>query len=186
MRDGRLKVFRNNELSADVILASACLPTLFQAVQIENDFYWDGGYTADPALWPFFYESAVEDMLLVMVNPIHRESLPKTSEDIIDRLNEISFNASLHSELRAVSFVQRMHEQGWLKPQFAKQLRNPRLHALLADSALSDLPASSKMNTQLSFLLDLKNRGRAAAAQWWDQHHAAIGKRSSFNARSLL
>jgi NTE family protein len=186
VRDGKLKVFRGHELSTDVILASACLPTLFQAVKVEDEFYWDGGYTADPAIWPFFYESQSDDTLLVMVNPLHRESVPKTSEDIIDRLNEISFNASLQGELRAVSFVQRMHEQGWLKPEFAKQLRNPRLHALLADAALGDLPANTKMNTDKSFLLDLKNRGRDYAEQWWSKNGSAIGVRSSFDARSLL
>jgi NTE family protein len=186
VRDGKLKVFRGPELSTDVILASACLPTLFQAVRVGDEFYWDGGYTADPAIWPFFYESQCDDTLLIMVNPLHRETLPKTSEDIIDRLNEISFNASLQGELRAVSFVQRMHEQGWLKPEFAKKLRNPRLHALLADSALSDLPANSKMKTDKAFLLDLKNRGRAHASLWWDKNGTAIGLHSSFDAHSLL
>jgi NTE family protein len=186
VRDGKLKVFRGPELTSEVILASACLPTLFQAVKVGDDFYWDGGYTADPAIWPFFYESQCQDTLLIMVNPLHRKALPKTSEDIIDRLNEISFNASLQGELRAVSFVQRMHQQGWLKPEFAKQLRNPRLHALLADSALGDLPANSKMKTDKAFLIELKNRGRDHAALWWDKHGAAIGQRSSFDARSLL
>jgi NTE family protein len=186
VRDGKSKVFRSPELSAEVILASACLPTLFQAVRVGDDYYWDGGYTADPAIWPFFYESQCDDTLLVMVNPLHRKSLPKTSEDIIDRLNEISFNASLQSELRAVSFVQRMHEKGWLKPEFAKQLRNPRLHALLADCALDDLPANSKMKTDRAFLLELKDRGRNQALQWWNRNKAVIGQRSSFDARSLL
>jgi NTE family protein len=186
VRDGKLKVFRGPELSTDVILASACLPTLFQAVKVGDEFYWDGGYTADPAIWPFFYESQCDDTLLVMVNPLHRNALPKTSEDIIDRLNEISFNASLQGELRAVSFVQRMHQQGWLKPEFAKKLRNPRLHALLADTALSELPANSKMQTDKVFLLDLKDRGREHAKQWWQLNGMAIGKHSSFNAHSLL
>ncbi len=186
VRDGKLRVFRNPELTVDVILASACLPTLFQAVKVGEDFYWDGGYTADPAIWPFFYESPCEDTLLIMVNPLHRDRLPSTSEDIVDRLNEVSFNASLQAELRAVSFVQRMHEQGWLKPEFAKQLRNPKLHALLADSALSDLAASSKMKTDWHFLVDLKNRGREQAREWWLESGSAVGVRSSFDARSLL
>jgi NTE family protein len=186
VRDGKLKVFRGPELTSEVILASACLPTLFQAVKVGDDFYWDGGYTADPAIWPFFYESQCQDTLLIMVNPLHREALPKTSEDIIDRLNEISFNASLQGELRAVSFVQRMHQQGWLKPEFAKQLRNPRLHALLADAALGDLPANSKMKTDKAFLIELKNRGRDHAALWWEKNGADIGQCSSFDARSLL
>jgi NTE family protein len=186
VRDGKLKVFRSPELSTDVILASACLPTLFQAVKVDDEFYWDGGYTADPAIWPFFYESQCDDTLLIMVNPLHRESLPKSSEEIIDRLNEISFNASLQSEMRAVSFVQRLHEQGWLKPEFAQRLRNPRLHALLADAALSDLQANTKMKTDKAFLLDLKDRGRQQAKQWWDTNGRLVGRRSSFDAHSLL
>jgi NTE family protein len=186
VRDGRLKIFRESELSVDVTLASACLPTLFQAVQIEGDFYWDGGYTADPALWPFFYESKANDTVLFMVNPLERPDLPKKPDDIVDRLNEVSFNASLLSELRSVAFVQRMHSEGWLKPEFAKKLRNPRIHALLADAALSDLSVSSKMRTDWAFLSDLKDRGRKSAQIWWETAGPCIGKRSSFDLRQLL
>jgi NTE family protein len=186
VRDGRVKIFREPELSSDVVLASACLPTLFQAIQIGADFYWDGGYTADPALWPFFYESRSQDTLLMMVNPFTRKELPKTAEDIVDRLNEVSFNASLLAELRAVAFAQRMHAEGWLKPEFAKRLRNPRMHALLADQALGDLPVSSKLRTDWEFLSDLKERGRREAQAWWERSGSSIGKTSSFDVRHLL
>jgi NTE family protein len=186
VRDGRLKIFREFELTVDVTLASACLPTLFQAVEIEGDFYWDGGYTADPALWPFFYESKANDTVLLMVNPLERQDLPKKPDDIVDRLNEVSFNASLLAELRSIAFVQRMHSEGWLKPEFAKKLRNPRIHALLADLALSDLSVSSKMRTDWGFLTDLKERGRKSAQIWWETAGPCLGKRSSFDLRQFL
>ncbi len=186
VRDGRVKIFREKELTSDMVLASACLPTLFQAVHIAGDDYWDGGYTADPALWPLFYESRALDTVLIMVNPLTRQAMPRNSEDIVDRLNEISFNASLLAELRAVAFAQRLHEEQWLKPEFADRLRDPRIHMLLADEALKDFPVSSKMRTDWEFLSDLKERGRAHAATWWKKASPSVGKHSSVDLRQLL
>ncbi len=121
-----------------------------------------------------------------MVNPMTRNELPRNSEDIVDRLNEISFNASLLAELRAMAFAQRLHSEHWLKPDFEKNLRDPRIHILLADQALSNLPVSSKMRTDWNFLSDLKERGRAQAKAWWAQASPCVGKKSSFDLRQVL
>jgi NTE family protein len=184
--DGRSKVFSNAQLSTDVLLASACLPTLFQAVLIDGEAYWDGGYTADPALWPFFESCQSEDILLILVNPLRSDSLPQNTTQIIDRLNEVSFNASLISDLRSIAFVQKMHAQGWLKPEYAKRLRNPRLHAVLADDKLGDLDATSKLRANWTFMQTLKDRGRESAKSWHQLHASKIGLRSSFEASALV
>jgi NTE family protein len=186
VRDGRVKIFREAQLTSEMVLASACLPTLFQAIHIDGNDYWDGGYTADPALWPLFYDSRALDTVLIMVNPLTRKELPRSSEDIVDRLNEISFNASLLAELRAVAFAQRLHQEQWLKPEHVHRMRNPRIHILLADDALKEFSVSSKMRTDWEFLIDLKERGRAYAAAWWKIAGPCVGLQSSVDLRQLL
>ena len=115
VRTNRIKIFKNDEISADAVLASACLPMLFQAVEIEGEAYWDGGYMGNPALYPLFYHTDTDDMMIIHINPIKREEVPKTAPQIYNRINEISFNSSLLRELRAISFIQKLVEEGWIK-----------------------------------------------------------------------
>lgn len=186
VRTGKIRIFRNAEIDADVVAASACLPLLFQAVEIDGEHYWDGGYMANPPLFPFFYESKTDDIVIVHVNPIEREDVPKTSSEIISRLNEISFNSSLLRELRAVAFVQKLLSEGWLKDEFAGRLRNIRVHAIRSDKALADYSLLTKYATDWDFLSTLKARGRAIAEEWLAANFDAIGARSSADVRDMF
>lgn len=119
VRTGKVRVFRTEEITADVVMASACLPMLFQAVKIGDDYYWDGGYMGNPALFPLFNHTESHDILILHINPIERDELPRSAADIMNRVNEISFNSSLLKEMRAIDFVTRMIEEEWLEQNFA-------------------------------------------------------------------
>jgi NTE family protein len=184
VRTGRLKVFGRPELSVDHILASACLPYLFQAVEIGGEPYWDGGFTANPPLWPLYYGDLPRDVLVVSLNPFCRGGpAPTDMASIIDRLNEITFNATLMAEFRASAFVNRLCEEDLLN-QKGKALYQPvRLHLISADGRLDDLPLSSKFTTDFGFLSELKARGRKAAAEWLKSSFDAVGRASSVDVR---
>ncbi|MFI4935906.1 MAG: patatin-like phospholipase family protein [Caulobacterales bacterium] len=184
VRTSKSRVFRTNELTCDHLLASACLPYLFQAVVIEGEPYWDGGFLANPALWPLFYDDTPNDLLIVNLNPFVRKETPKTPGQILDRMNEISFNASLAAELRAVAFVQKLIGDGMLKEEARGRYRNILIHAIGADRWLQDLDLDSKFNTEWSFLEKLKDRGRRAAAAWLEKGLADVGVRSSADFRA--
>ena len=179
VKAGKARIFRTKELTADHIMASACLPQLFQAVVIDGEPYWDGGYLANPALWPLFYDPTPSDILIVNLNPFKRAKTPQTPAEILDRLNEITFNASLMAELRAVGFVQELINEGLLRENARGRYRNMLIHAIGADHWLQDLTLESKFNTDWSFLQDLKNRGRRSAAAWLDDCFEDVGVRSS-------
>jgi NTE family protein len=182
VRSGASRIFRAHELTADHLLASACLPQLFQAVEIDGEPYWDGGYLANPALWPLFYDPTPSDILLVNLNPFVRKQTPITPAEIIDRLNEISFNAPLVAELRAVAFVQKLIGEGLLKEE--GRYRNMLIHAIGADAWLQDLSMESKFDTDWDFLVLLKERGRRAAGEWLKKGLADVGVRSSADLRA--
>ena len=179
VRTGASHVFRTPELTCEHIMASACLPHLFQAVEIEGEPYWDGGYLANPALWPLFYDPTPNDILIISLNPFVREHLPRTPSEIIDRLNEITFNGSLVSELRAVAFVRKLIDEGLLKETAKSRYRKMLIHAVPADGWLNDLSSESKFNTSWSFLEDLKARGVKAADAWLKAKFDDVGQRSS-------
>jgi NTE family protein len=179
VRTSQSKIFRTPELTCDHVMASACLPHLFPAVVIDGEPYWDGGYLANPALWPLFYDPTPNDILIVSLNPFRRAEVPRTAEEIIDRLNEISFNAPLLAELRAVGFVQSLIDEGLLIESAKGRYRKMLIHAVEADTWLDDLSTESKFNTEWSFLLDLKGRGRKAADAWLAQGLPSVGVRSS-------
>jgi NTE family protein len=179
VRAGKSRVFRTPELTSDHVLASACLPHLFQAVEIDGEPYWDGGYLANPALWPLFYDPTPDDILVVNLNPFQRAKTPKTPAEILDRLNEITFNGSLMSELRAVAFVQELIKEGLLVEAAMGRYRNMLVHAIGADAWLDDLSAESKFDTDWRFLEDLKGRGRRAAGEWLAKGLGDVGVRSS-------
>jgi NTE family protein len=186
VRTGEARVFNEAELTADVILASACLPQLFQAVRIDGEDYWDGGYVANPALWPLFYEDAPEDLLVVHINPLTREQTPRRSAEIMDRLNEISFNASLIAELRAIGFVNQLLDDDLLRPEARGRFRRIHVHAIKADSWLGDLSLASKFETEWGFLTDLRARGRRAAERWLNRCFEHLGECSTVSVRDTF
>lgn len=175
VRDGTATVFREHEICARRVLASACLPYLFQAVEIEGEAYWDGGYVANPALWPLFYEDLPDDLLLVSLNPLVREGVPRTSAAIMDRLNEISFNASLRAELRAIGFVKKLLADEAVGGALREHYRDVRVHGIRADDALKDLGVDTKFRTDWDFLTGLRDKGRSAYAAWEAENGDQVG-----------
>jgi NTE family protein len=180
---GRVKVFTGDEITADVVMASACLPLMFQAVEIDGIPYWDGGYMGNPALFPFFDSCASRDVILVQINPIERETTPRTAREILNRMNEISFNSSLLKELRAIEFVARLIDDGRLDPSDYKQVLLHRIHTGEEMLALS---ASSKFNAEWPFLIHLRDIGREATSRWLDESFERIGNESSTDIRTLF
>ena len=183
VRTGKVRVFSNEEIGADTVVASACLPQVFQAVEIDGEAYWDGGYMGNPVLFPLFYETEARDVVIVHINPIFRPGIPRTPQEIEDRVNEITFNSSLIKELRAVAFVQKLLGDGWLKEEFRGALKNVLVHSIRADEVLADLPLASKFSTDWGFLTDLRDRGREAAGEWLGRHFDDLGVRSSVDLR---
>ena len=183
VRTGQPRVFRRADLSVDALLASACLPQMFRAVEIDGEPYWDGGYSGNPAIWPLTYNTAALDVLLVKINPLVRPDLPDTPEEIADRVNEITFNAGLISEMRAIAFVQRLIEEGRVD---SGEYKNLRLHMVADDAGLAPLHASSKLNTDGEVLQALHALGRAAADRFLLEHRADLGRRSTLDVRKTF
>ncbi len=183
VRSGRVKVFQCEDLSVDAVMASACLPHLFQAVEIDGEPYWDGGYMGNPALFPFAYNCVSRDIVIVQVNPLECEKLPTTAREILNRVNEITFNASLMKELRAIDFVARLLDEGALDPNRYKRML---IHRIDAESELKPLNASSKLNAEWAFLSHLHDVGRRAASEWLDTHYRRVGEESSIDIRSMF
>ena len=181
---GRPRVFDRHDLTLDALLASACLPQLFRPVLVDGEPYWDGGYTGNPAIWPLIYETRALDIVLVKINPLRRERLPASALEIADRVNEITFNAGLVGEMRAIEFVQRLLREGRIDPGHYKDLR---LHMVADDEGLAPLQPSSKLNTDRRFLLELHALGRAAAERWLARDRPKVGVESSLDiARVFL
>lgn len=171
VRTGKVKVFPHTEIDVPELLASACIPMMFNAVTIDGEAYWDGGFAGNPPLFPLFYETKTPDTVIVQINPIERSQVPFTAREIINRVNEITFNASLLKELRAVRFVKRLIEEGKLS---ADDYMHVRLHRIASD-ALMPLSASSKVNAEWDFLTYLYRIGYDAANRWLDTHFEFIG-----------
>jgi len=178
---GKIHVFRREELTVDHVLASACLPMIFKAVEIDGEPYWDGGYTGNPALFPLFYETRADDILLVQINPIERRETPRTAQEIQNRMTEITFNANLLHELRVVDFVMRLIDQGKLSTKDYKRVLMHRIHG---SRALDEFAASSRLDARWTFFKQLKDLGRDAARQWLKENYAAVGKRSTLDLRA--
>jgi len=158
---GRPRIFERKELSVDAVLASSCLPFAFQAVTIDGAPYWDGGYVGNPSLFPLIYGCNSPDIVLVQINPLTRPGTPDTPAEIINRLNEISFNASLIGEIRAIAFVQKLVEQDHLKSEESARLKKMNMHMIEAEKEMNAFGATSKTNGSMDFLLHLKKLGRA-------------------------
>lgn len=185
---GKARVFARHELTPDAIMASACLPFMFQAVEIDGVPYWDGGYMGNPALYPFYNAVKTDDILLVQINPIIRRETPKTARDISNRMNEITFNASLLAQLRAAEFVTRLLKHGSLKKRGdgVDGYRDLRLHRIDGAEKLVALDASTKMNAEWEFLVYLKEIGREAADAFLARHFDDIGVRSTLDVSDEL
>ncbi len=180
---GGLRCWREHELTVEMVLASACLPSLFQTPLIDGEGYWDGGYIANPAIEPMCRATDTDDVLIVQLNPIVRTEIPRKAADILERLSEISFNASLVTELRFIAERNRLINTGELS---ARNHRKTHLHMIYGDRALGELPASSKLMADRRFLLMLRDKGREAASEWIAAHADKIGERSSFNYNRLV
>jgi len=175
---GQPRVFAGQDLSIDALLASACLPYLFQAVEIDGEPYWDGGYSGNPALWPLIYETAEADLLLVKIQPLQRLSTPRTALEIAERAAEISFNTAMIGEIRAISFVKRLLFEERVDRGRYKDLR---LHMIGDEKALAQLSPQTKLDTRWEFLQRLHEMGRDAAGDWLGRHRADVGLRSSID-----
>jgi NTE family protein len=183
VRTGRPHVFRQPALSVDTVMASACLPQVFKAVEIDGEAYWDGGYTGNPALYPLVDDRGCRDLVVVQINPMVRDQLPGTSREITNRINEITFNSSLIKELRAIHLLYQLIESGQLE---LESYRSMRLHLIHAEQEVQDLSASSKMNAEWEFLSLLFERGRAWADDWLASHFDDLGERSTFDLNELF
>lgn len=180
VRTGKVKVFSNDELSVDAIMASACLPFLFQAVEIDGEAYWDGGYMGNPAIFPLIYSCETPDVLIVHINPIERAELPRSAMDILNRINEISFNSSLLREMRAIAFVTQLIDSEAGK---ALDLKRVFVHGISDDETMKKLGVSSKLNADWGLLTDLRDRGRERAEEWLEANYDQIGQRSTVDIR---
>jgi len=180
VRTGKVKIFDNTELSADAVLASGCLPFLFQAIEIDGEAYWDGGYMGNPAIFPLIYDCKSPDILIVHINPISRSEIPKTGSDILNRLNEISFNSSLMREMRAVAFVTRLIDD---KKVQANDMRRLFIHDIEDEAYMRELGSASKLDPDWDFLAELRDRGRVVADEWLKKNFDRIGKESTVDIR---
>jgi NTE family protein len=176
VQTGQARVFRCQEINEDVLLASACIPFYFQSVEIDGQAYWDGGYVGNPSIWPLIYHTDVRDVLLVQINPLIRLGTPRTAHEIVNRMNEITFNSSLLAELRAINFVSRLVRDNHLDQNKYKDMR---MHMIEAPDAKLDLNASSKVNTDWRFLTFLRDTGRDKAEEWLKKNKNKIGKEAT-------
>jgi NTE family protein len=184
VQSGRLRIFRGPELTADAVLASACMPTLFPAVVIDGEAYWDGGYMGNPSLVPLLTESPTMDLMLVQVHPTRREALPETPAAILDRIHEITFHGTLVKELRSLAILrQLMREEGVVGAQCRAPLFRKadalRLHRVEGGERLDELAAPRPLESAWHHLLALHRRGHAAADEWLERHYTHLGRHST-------
>jgi NTE family protein len=183
VRSGKVRVFENAEVTMDAVLASACLPNVFKAVEIAGEHFWDGGFTGNPALFPLFYRGASPDIIIVHINPIERAELPTSAPEIFDRMNEISFNSCLLAELRAIAFVARLVDSGSID---AGRYKHMRIHSISDDKEMSQYGVASKLNPEWSFLCHLRDAGRAAASRWLRANGGKVGHAGSVELNTFL
>jgi NTE family protein len=182
VRTGQGRVFRNREITPDVLLASACLPTLFHAVEIEGEPYWDGGYSGNPTITPLVRECTSKDVILVQINPVERSGTPRAARDIVNRLNEVSFNAVLLKELRMIALLRKVADPGGGEGAMWASMR---IHRVASDRML-ELGYSSKLNAEWAFLTRLRDKGRQAAEGFLAADARDIGTRSTLDIDRLL
>ena len=182
VRSGRGHVFKNNAITPDVLLASACLPTMFQAIEIDGEPYWDGGYSGNPTITPLIRECKSQDTILVQINPIERKESPRSASEILNRLNEVSFNAVLLKELRMIALLRQVANPG---DSEGGQWAGMRIHRV-ASEMMTELGASSKLNAEWEFFSLLHDEGRRSAQVFLETHAMDLGSRSTLNVDALL
>jgi NTE family protein len=182
VRTGRGRVFRNSDVTPDALLASGCLPTLFQAIEIDGEAYWDGGYAGNPTITPLVRECVSSDTVLVQVNPVERPGTPRSARDIISRVNEVSFNATLLKELRMIAILRQVADPGDCE---GARWAGMRIHRI-SSAAMTDLGYSSKLNAEWDFLCMLRDEGRRCADTFLQAHGGNLGRRSTFDLDALL
>jgi NTE family protein len=175
---GKAEVFSGKRLTAKAVMASACLPTLFKAVEIEGEHYWDGGYSGNPAIHPLIYNCTSRDIVLVQINPVKRDKLPTTAAEILDRMNEITFNAGLLAEMRAIDFVKRLIAQDKLDTNHYKDVL---MHRIDGGELLEDYNAASKVSTNSQMIYALRDLGRDSARTWLVKNFSALGVKDTVN-----
>jgi NTE family protein len=182
VRTGTGRIFRNAEITPEVLLASACLPTMFQAVEIDGEHYWDGGYIGNPTITPLVRECTSNDTILVQINPIVRDEVPKTARDIMNRLNEVAFNSPLVKELRMIALLNKVADVGHGE---GAQWARMRIHRIASDR-VTEVDSTSKLITEWTFLQGLRNEGRRMAGLFLEEHGANLGKRSTLDLDAML
>lgn len=183
VRTGKIKVFSGDAITGDALMASACLPTMFQAVEIDGEAYWDGGYTGNPALFPLFDAGLPEDIMVININPLHRDDIPTDPQSIHNRINEISFNSSLFRELRAIKFVKRVIADGTLGKG---TMRNVLVHMVSDDELMNDLNVATKSVANPVVLARLKSAGRLAANRFLENHYDDLGERDTVDLEAMF
>jgi NTE family protein len=177
---GKIRLFETKELKPEHLMASACLPTVFKAVEVDGEPYWDGGYMGNPALYPLFYGPKTADIVLVQINPIERRETPRAVQEIHNRLNEITFNGGLLRELRAIDFVTRLIDDGKLQSSEYKRIL---MHRIDGGVKIDAYTAASRMNAELAFFMELRDLGRATAKDWLAAHYDAIGHSATLDLK---
>ena len=178
VRTGKVKIFTNQEITPEAVMASACLPFMFQAVEIDGEAYWDGGYMGNPALYPLIYHCDSRDVVVVHINPLCRPDIPRSATEIMNRINEISFNSSLMREMRAIAFVTKLIDGGSVCDNSLKRMN---IHAISADRVMQKLSVMSKLNADWEFLTHLRDDGRAHAEQWLAHNVDRLGRESTID-----
>lgn len=186
VRTGKIRIFYKDELTIESMLASACLPKLFQAVEIDNECYWDGGYLGNPAIFPLIYYTTTTDIIILHSVPIERDEMPTTVAEIDSRLREISFNSSLMREMRAIAFVSRLVEDGWLKKEYENKLKKLNIHCIREDENLKRFSLATVYSPDWDFLIKLRDLGRKSAETWIDKNYDSIGKKTSIDFQEWL
>ena len=185
VQTGRVRIFPREKITADAVMASACLPLLFRAVEIDGVPYWDGGYLGNPVIFPFFRTTTTEDVLVVQINPLVRQATPTSSSEIVNRINEITFNSSLVGEYRAIDFVARLIDQGKLpRGTGPGQYRRINVHRIVLDRFGTHFDAFSKLSTDYDFFEMLHVSGKRAARRFLDEHFDDIGVKSTVDLQA--
>jgi len=182
-RTGKIRVFNTHEITLDVVMASACLPFIYRTVYVDNEPYWDGGYSGNPAIYPLIYKSSCQDVLIVQINPLVVEEVPTNASDIMDRINEISFNSTLMREMRAIAFVQKLISDGKVTESEYKDMR---IHMIESQDLLNGSGRASKLNADWDYLTHLHNVGAQATNDWMGEHFDKLGKESSIDIRKVF
>jgi NTE family protein len=180
VRTGKARIFTNEEMCVKRVLASACLPFLYQAVEIDGEYFWDGGFMGNPALFPLIYGCQSRDILVIHINPTERRQLPRTAQEIINRINEISFNSSLFREMRAIAFVSKLIDDGKITDGSLKRML---IHAIDADDVMEQLGSASMLNADPGFLSHLRDTGRERADRWLKTNLPMLGIESTVDVR---